>query len=159
DNCEHLVQACAELVEALLLYCPRLSVLATSREALGVSGEVNWRVPSLSVPPFSLARAETLSQYEAVRLFVERAVRSYPRFQVTSANAQAVGDVCRRLDGIPLAIELAAAWVQTLSIEEIAARLDDCFRLLVGGSRTAPPRQQTLRGAIDWSYDRLSSVE
>jgi predicted ATPase len=106
DNCEHLIQPCAELVEALLLYCPQLAVLATSREALGVMGEVNWRVPTLAVPPFPVPRPDELSQYHATQLFVERAAAIRPDFQVTSGNAPAVAEVCRRLDGIPLAIEL-----------------------------------------------------
>jgi predicted ATPase/transcriptional regulator with XRE-family HTH domain/Tfp pilus assembly protein PilF len=159
DNCEHLVQACAELAEALLSACPELRILATSREPLGVAGEVTRRVPSLTVPPPPPPPPEQLSQYEAVRLFVERAVAARADFRVTNANAPAVAQVCWRLDGIPLAIELAAAWVRTLSVEQLAARLDDCFGLLVGGSRTAPPRQQTLRGAIEWSYGLLSEPE
>ena len=161
DNCEHLVQTCAELAEALLGACPALRMLATSREPLGVAGEVTWRVPSLGLPPPPPPQPplEQLSQYAAVRLFVERAVAARPDFQVTNTNAPAVAQVCWRLDGIPLAIELAAAWVRTLSVEQLAARLDDRFRLLVGGSRTAPARQQTLRGTIEWSNGLLDEVE
>ncbi len=159
DNCEHLVQACAELVEALLSACPDLRILATSREPLGLAGEVTWRVPSLGLPKPPPPPVEELSKYEAVRLFIERAVAARPDFEVTATNAPAVAEVCWRLDGIPLGIELAAAWVRTLSVEQLAARLDDRFQLLVGGSRTAPPRQQTLRGAIDWSYALLSEPE
>jgi predicted ATPase/DNA-binding XRE family transcriptional regulator len=159
DNCEHLINACAQLAETLLSNCPELTILATSREPLSVSGEVTWRVPSLRVPTPPPPPPEQLSQFEAVRLFIERATAARPDFQVTNANAPAVSQVCWRLDGIPLAIELAAAWVRTLSIEQLAARLDDRFRLLVGGSRTAPPRQQTLRGTIDWSYGLLSDAE
>jgi predicted ATPase/transcriptional regulator with XRE-family HTH domain len=159
DNCEHLIQACAELVETLLLGSGDLTILATSREPLRVTGEVTQRVSSLGLPPSPPPPPEQLSQYDAARLFVERALASRPDFQVTTANAPAVAEVCWRLDGIPLAIELAAGWVRTLSVEQLAARLDDRFRLLVGGNRTAPQRQQTLRGAIEWSYGLLSEPE
>ncbi len=160
DNCEHLLSACAELVEVLLRRCPDIRVLATSRAGLGIAGELTYRVPSLSAPesgpPDSLER---LKEYEAVRLFVERAVYHDPRFQVTQGNAAAVAQVCSRLDGMPLAIELAAARVNVLTAEQIAARLDDRFRLLTGGSRTDVPRQQTLRATMDWSYDLLTAQE
>jgi predicted ATPase len=161
DNCEHLVAACADLVTALLRACPQMRILATSREGLGVPGETLWRVPSLSVPQdiHHLPRAQELVLYDAVRLFVDRAMATVPGFAVTSENARAVVQVCQRLDGIPLAIELAAARVKVLAVEQIAARLDDRFRLLTGGSRTALPRQQTLRAAMDWSYDLLSQKE
>jgi predicted ATPase/class 3 adenylate cyclase len=160
DNCEHLVAACAHLTTALLLACPNLRILATSREALGVTGETTWRVPSLSVPdPQRLPPLDQFVQYEAVRLFIERAMANKPQFAVTSSNAPAVAQVCYRLDGIPLAIELAAARVKVLAVEQIAARLHDRFRLLTGGSRTALPRQQTLRAAMDWSYDLLAPKE
>jgi predicted ATPase len=160
DNCEHLVAACAHLTTALLRACPRLRILATSREALGVAGETTWRVPSLSIPdPQCLPSLDRLTEYEAVRLFIDRALASAPQFAVTSGNAAAVAQVCHRLDGIPLALELAAARVKVLAVEQIAARLDDRFRLLTGGSRTALPRQQTLRAAMDWSYDLLSQNE
>jgi predicted ATPase/DNA-binding CsgD family transcriptional regulator len=160
DNCEHLVAACARLVDALLRACPNLRMLATSREALGVTGETTWRVPSLSLPdPLHLPPLDHLKEYGAVRLFIDRAVASDPQFAVTTGNAPAVAQVCHRLDGIPLAIELAAARVKVLAVEQIAARLEDRFRLLTGGSRTALPRQQTLRAAMDWSYALLSEQE
>jgi non-specific serine/threonine protein kinase len=150
DNCEHLIGAAASLVDGLVQSCPDLHVLATSREPLAIEGEVTYRVPSLTV-----AEAES----EAARLFVERAQAAAPSFVLTDRNSATVVRICARLDGIPLAIELAAARVRALSVEQIAARLDDRFRLLTGGSRTALPRQQTLRGAIDWSYDLLSDPE
>jgi predicted ATPase/class 3 adenylate cyclase len=160
DNCEHLLSACAQLVESLLHACPQLRVLASSREGLGIGGEQTYPVPSLSLPdPQRLPALDELQEYEAVRLFAERAGLSQPRFAVTAANAPSVVQVCRRLDGIPLAIELAAARMKALPVEKIAERLDDCFRLLTGGSRTALPRQQTLRALIDWSYNLLSEPE
>lgn len=160
DNCEHLVEAAAQLVETLLRTCPQLHILASSREALGVAGETPFRVPSLSLPdPRHLPPIATLSHYEAVRLFIERAVTVLPSFSVTNQNALALAQVCHRLDGIPLAIELAATRVATLRVEQIATRLDNAFRLLTGGSRTALPRQQTLRALIDWSHDLLSDTE
>jgi len=160
DNCEHLIQACAELAEALLKACPQLQILATSRESLNVAGERAWSVPPLSLPePHQVASANQLSLCEAVRLFIERALSTRPSFALTDKNAPAVALLCRRLDGIPLAIELAAARVKALSVEEIAHRLDDCLRLLTVGSRTALPRQQTLQAAFDWSYDLLSEPE
>ena len=160
DNCEHVLAACAFLVRDLLRVCPNVSILATSREALGVPGEQTYRVPSLSLPdPKQTYTAEALGQYEAVRLFIDRAGLSHPSFAVTSQNAPAVAQICARLDGIPLAIELAAARVKSLSAEQIGTRLDDRFRLLTGGSRTALPRQQTLKAAIDWSYDLLTKSE
>jgi predicted ATPase len=134
-------------------------ILATSQEGLGVPGETLWRVPSLSLPDVhGLPPPKDLVLYEAVRLFVDRAMATAPGFAVTSQNAP-VAQVCQQLDGIPLAIELAAARVKVLAVEQIAARLDDRFRLLTGGSRMALPRQQTLRGAIDWSYNLLSEAE
>ena len=157
DNCEHLLIACADLVAALLRACPQVRILATSREGLertrgdAVAGPVALAArASRRLPP-----SEELVLYEAVRLFVERAAATTPGFTVTSENAPAVAQVCQRLDGIPLAIELAAARVKVLAVEQIAARLDDRFRLLTGGSRTVLPRHQTLRAAIDWSYDLL----
>src|SRR5262245_20169160 len=160
DNCEHLVDACARLVDRLLRACPRLRVLATSRERLGVPGELTWRVPPLSTPAErpDLSAAE-LAGADAVRLFVARASAVLPGFVLSDANAAAIAQICRRLDGMPLAIELAAVRTRTLSPGEIAARLDDRFRLLVGGSRTAPPRQQTLRATVGWSYDLLAADE
>ena len=160
DNCEHLVAACASLVADLLRSCPHVHVLATSREPLNVPGEQTYRVPSLSLPdPKTVQTVEALSQYEAVRLFIERAQAVQPSFTVTSGNAPAVAQVCFHLDGIPLAIELAAARIRSLSVEEVNRRLDSRFRLLTGGSRVALPRQQTLRALIDWSYDLLPELE
>lgn len=159
DNCEHLIEACAKLADDLLHACPQVKILASSREALGITGEVPYRVPSLSLPDARRATAENLSQYEAVRLFIDRAVTLQPAFAVSNQNAPAVAQICARLDGIPLALELAAARIKVLKAEQIAERLDDRFRLLTGGSRTALPRQQTLRAAIDWSYDLLSEQE
>ncbi|MBI1880268.1 MAG: helix-turn-helix domain-containing protein, partial [Chloroflexi bacterium] len=160
DNCEHLVEACAQLVEALLQTCPNLYILATSRETLGIAGEMTFPVPPLSTPdsrqPLPI---ETLLHYEAVCLFVERAATALPGFMMTDENAQAIAQVCHRLDGVPLALELAAARVKMLKVEQIAVRLADVFRLLTGGSRTAMPRQQTLRATIDWSYNLLPETE
>ena len=160
DNCEHLIEACAELAEALLRFCPELRVLATSREALGITGEVAWPVPSLSLPDLRrLPDIGSLPRYEATRLFVERAEAVKPTFALTEQNATAVAQVCYRLDGIPLAIELAAARTKVLSVEEVADRLDDCFRLLSAGGRTAMPRQHTLHATMDWSHELLSREE
>jgi predicted ATPase/transcriptional regulator with XRE-family HTH domain len=160
DNCEHLIQACADLVEALLRACPRLHVLATSREPLRVPGEVAWRVPSLETPdPAHLPSLEEAGGYEAVQLFVAQAAAAQPGFTLSPQNLPAVVQVCARLDGIPLAIEMAAARVQAMGVEEIVARLDRRFQLLTGGSRTALPRQQTLRATLDWSYHLLSPAE
>jgi predicted ATPase/class 3 adenylate cyclase/Tfp pilus assembly protein PilF len=159
DNCEHLVQGCAEVADALLRACPNLRILTTSREPLAVNGEATYRVPSLSLPELDrMPGLERLAESEAVRLFVDRAA-STTRFQLTSQNAPLVAHICQRLDGIPLAIELAAARVKVLSLDQIAVRLNDRFRLLTGGSRTAMPRQQTLRAAMDWSYALLSDAE
>jgi predicted ATPase/class 3 adenylate cyclase len=146
DNCEHLIEACARLADDLLHQCAGLKILASSREALGIAGEVAYRIPSLA-------------DSESTQLFVERARAANSNFKLTDSNASAIAQICHRLDGIPLAIELAAARARLLSAEQIAARLDDRFRLLVGGSRTALPRQQTLRALIDWSYDLLSDEE
>jgi predicted ATPase/class 3 adenylate cyclase/DNA-binding CsgD family transcriptional regulator len=160
DNCEHLIDACADLAGALIRECPGIRILSTSREPLGVPGETVWRVPSLAVPDrIGVATVENLTHYAAPRLFIERAVSARPDFTVTDHNATALAQVCWRLDGIPLAIELAAARISVLSLEQIAQRLDDLFRLLVSGQRTVQARQQTLRAAIDWSYDLLSETE
>jgi predicted ATPase/DNA-binding SARP family transcriptional activator len=153
DNCEHLVDASAELADALLRDCPELTILATSREALGVRGERAWLVPPLDVPQDGTLAEAAAS--EAVRLFVERAGDVVPDFTLSPENAPVIVDICRRLDGIPLAIELAAARVKVLAVSEIRDRLDDVFRLLTGGGRTAVPRHRTLRAAIDWSHDLL----
>jgi predicted ATPase/tRNA A-37 threonylcarbamoyl transferase component Bud32 len=162
DNCEHLAAACARLADALLRACPHLRILATSQEGLGVSGEIVWRIPTLSVPdvrPSLPPTKESAARFEAVRLFVERAVAAQPSFALTDANAPAVAQICHRLDGIPFAIELAAVRVKVLSVDKILARLEDRFQLLTGGSRTALARQQTLRAAVDWSYELLSPME
>jgi len=160
DNCEHVVAACAALATDLLRSCPQVRILASSRQALNVSGEQTFRVPSLTLPdPKQPQTVEGLSQYEAVTLFIERAQAVQPSFAVTTANAPAMAQVCFHLDGIPLAIELAAARVRSLAVEEINTRLDNRFRLLTSGSRTALPRQQTLRALIDWSYDLLTEPE
>jgi len=160
DNCEHLVEAAASLVDALLSSCPHLHVLATSREALDVAGEVRWAVPSLSVPASrSSLTAQELEGYASARLFLERASDRRPGFAATTENARAVAEICRRLDGIPLAIELAAARVGALSVEQISERLEDSLKLLTDGGRTTVPRQRTLRGALDWSYELLREQE
>jgi predicted ATPase len=158
DNCEHLLAACADLVETLLRAAPGLHVLATSREALAVTGEVIVPVPSLGIPPAD-TEVSDLEAFPAVRLFTDRARAVRASFSITPANAPAVVDVITHLDGIPLAIELAASRVKLLSVEQIASRLSDRFRLLSGGPRTAQPRQRTLRAALDWSFDLLSEDE
>ncbi len=159
DNCEHVVDAAAGLAGTLLQACQRLQILATSREILGTMGETPFRVPSLALPGGSEATLATLAECESVRLFVERARTAQPSFALTDANAGVIGRICRRLDGIPLAIELAAARVRLLKVDEIAARLDDSFRLLTGGSRTVLSRHQTLRALIDWSFNLLTADE
>jgi predicted ATPase/class 3 adenylate cyclase len=160
DNCEHLAQACAELARQLLRTAPKLKVLASSREHLRTSGEQVYAVPTLSLPEAQRAvTSDALGEFEATRLFVERAASAQPAFKASDANAATIAGICRQLDGIPLAIELAAARVRGLSVEAIAARLNDRFRLLGGGDRAALPRQQTLRALIDWSYDLLSDPE
>ena len=160
DNCEHLIRAFAEYAEQLLAACPKLKILATSIEALGLFNEMNWQVPSLPLPekqePLSLM---DLKEFASIELFNERASTAKPGFALDERNISTVSQICRRLDGIPLAIELAAARVKVLSVDEIAARLDDCFSLLTTGSRTAVPRHQTLRATIDWSYDLLTEAE
>lgn len=160
DNCEHLVAACAQLAHDLLSQCRDLKFLATSREPLGVAGELTWEVPTLTLPSSdALSSGEPLMQYEAIRLFVERAVAVNRHFSLNPHNAPAVLEICQRLDGMPLAIELAAARSKLLSPEQIAARLDERFALLTAGGRTAPTRQQTLRATLDWSYDLLTATE
>ena len=160
DNCEHLTGACAQLADALLHRCPELRLIATSREALGIAGEESYPVPPLRVPGLSNSlNPSDLLEYESIRLFIERARAVQPHFELNGANASAVTQICHRLDGIPLAIELAAARVKLFTPEQVAARLDDRFRLLTGGSRTALPRQQTLQALIEWSYDLLSAAE
>ena len=160
DNCEHLVAAAADFVDALLARCPNLRVLTTSREPLGITGEALHPVGPLAMPDEDATRtaAEAL-RYPAVRLFADRAAAGRPGFAVDDATVGAVLRICRALDGIPLAIELAAARLRSLSPDQIAARLDDRFRLLAGGSRAALPRHQTLRAVVDWSWDLLSDAE
>jgi non-specific serine/threonine protein kinase len=164
DNCEHLIEEAAQLADALLSACPHLRILATSREALGVEGELVWRVDPLSVPDADpdAHRAHSggeLARYEAVRLFVERARLRSPHFELTEENARVLVQISRQLEGMPLAIELAAARVRALSLEQIAQRLEDSLKLLRGDSRTAPQRQRTLRATLDWSYALLSEAE
>ena len=160
DNCEHLLGAVARLVDKVLDSCPCVRILATSREALGVEGEVRWLVPPLSAPePQDTPSSEELEGYESVRLFVERARGRDPAFSLNPHNAVAVTEICQRLEGIPLAIELAAARTGTLSVEQIAQRLTDSLKLLTGGTRTAVNRHRTLKEALDWSYDLLSEDE
>ena len=160
DNCEHLVEACAYLADALLGACPELRILATSREPLRTTGEVTWRVPSLTAPdPHRLPPVDELASYAAVRLFVERAQAVRSDFALGPENALHVARVCARLEGMPLALELAAARTRALAVAQIAERLDESFRLLVGGSRTAPSRQRTLEATLDWSYDLLTESE
>jgi predicted ATPase/class 3 adenylate cyclase len=160
DNCEHLISACAQVADTLLRVCPRLQILATSREALGLTGEHQYYVPTLTMPPpDSELVIENLNQSEAVRVFLDCAVLVRPAFKLTKANAFAIAQICRRLDGIPLAIELAATRVKGLNTEQIGARLDDRFSLLSTGNRTAVQRHQTLRANIDWSYNLLSEKE
>ncbi|HYN88546.1 MAG TPA: tetratricopeptide repeat protein [Ardenticatenaceae bacterium] len=160
DNCEHLVAACADLAERLLQDCPRLHILATSREPLGIAGEKIWLVPSLATPDaqHSLPFKE-LKQFEAVQLFNDRAKNALRTFELNEQNAAAVASVCHRLDGIPLAIEMAAARTTMLPVTQIAERLDDVFSLLAPGSRTVLPRHRTLRATLDWSYHLLSAQE
>lgn len=160
DNCEHLVEECARIVEVLIRACPKLRVLATSREALGIGGERSWLVPALSLPDErpTLTPDEAIVA-ESVRLFVDRARDVVPTFALTLANVAAVARICRRLDGLPLAVELAAARVGVLTPEQIAERLDDRFALLTSNARSALPRHRTLRAAVDWSYDLLSEPE
>jgi len=165
DNCEHLLSACVPLVDEWLKTCPHLRLLATSREALGLTGEQTYRVPSLAFPDLDRLPkkgkelASRVAPYDACRLFVERASLHMPGFGLTDHNAAAVAAICSRLDGIPLALELAAARVRAMPVEQIAARLEDRFRLLTGGNKTSLPRHQTLRSLIDWSYALLNASE
>jgi predicted ATPase/DNA-binding CsgD family transcriptional regulator len=160
DNCEHLIHCCAQAAESLLRACPQLCILATSREPLSVPGEVTWLVPSLPFPASSsLVPPEDLARFESVRLFAERARLARPRFALNQENAVAVAEICARLDGIPLAIELAAARARVFSATQIAAGLNDRFQLLTSGARTAVPRQQTLQASVAWSYDLLAEPE
>jgi predicted ATPase/DNA-binding XRE family transcriptional regulator len=160
DNCEHLIAACATCADVLLHAAPELRVLVTSREPLAIAGETTYRVPSLQVPdPEHLPPLAALAQCESVRLFVERGAAVLAGFTVTEANSPALGEICMRLDGVPLAIELAAARIKVLSVEELRARLGDRLRVLTGGSRIALPRHRTLRATLDWSYGLLAEPE
>jgi predicted ATPase/class 3 adenylate cyclase len=165
DNCEHVVAACARLAETLLRSCPQLRILSSSREPLSIAGETAWPLPPLSLPDHwrdltaGADAIDRLSDYEAVRLFIDRATLARPAFRVTNENIATIAQICWRLDGIALAIELAAARIRVLTLQQIIERLDDRFHLLTTGSRNAVPRQQTLRSLIDWSYDLLSEPE
>jgi predicted ATPase/DNA-binding SARP family transcriptional activator len=160
DNCEHLLEACAQFADGILRAAPQVQLLVTGRETVGIQGEQVLFVPSLQVPDsHSPADIEELARVESVRLFVERATAVCPQFELTNANAHAVAQICQRLDGIPLAIELAAARTRALSVGEIARRLDERFQLLIGSGRVTTPRHQTLRAALDWSYNLLSTPE
>ena len=161
DNCEHLRDACAEVAAALLAACPRLRLLATSRAALGLPGEAVWRVPSLRVPAalaglLSRRDLADLAAVPAVRLFLERVRQRQPGFTLATATASPIAEIARRLDGIPLALELAAARVAVLPVAELAARLDHALALLGGGARAAAPRHRTLRATLDWSHALLA---
>ena len=159
DNCEHLIDACAAFAASLLRAAPALRILATSREALNVPGEAVWRVPPLELPPESDALAsKDMLAFDALRLFADRAA-AVTSFQVTPENVTTVAEICRRLDGVPLAIELAAARVKILSVDQIRERLRDRFRLLAGDRRTVVARQRTLEATVDWSYDLLTETE
>src|SRR5258706_10542940 len=159
DNVEHLLEACVHLVDEIVRRCPDIAVLVTSRERLGMTGELTYRVPSLTVPGTNETEMpETTSRYEGVRLFVERAKLMRPDFDLTKENASCVASICARLDGMPLAIELAAPRLRSMSADELSQRLDPPFAFLTHGSRTAVPRHRTLRSTIDWSYDLLTHV-
>jgi len=159
DNCEHLLEACAELAEAMVRAGQGVRVLATSREPLGAAGEIMWRIPSLGTAPEDERSVERIAEYDAVKLFVERARAAGSDLQLDDANAHLVARICRRLDGIPLALELAAARLRALSLERLAEGLDDRFRLLTGGARTAVARQRTLLASVEWSHDLLEASE
>lgn len=160
DNCEHMIDECASIINTLLRSCKKLRIIASSREALRITGETTYRVPSFRLPdPKKSRTVEEVSEYEAVRLFIDRAVAIKNDFKITDANANKVAKLVSQLDGIPLAIELAAARVKVLTVEEIYEKLSNRFTLLTGGNRTALPRQKTLRAMIDWSYDLLSEPE
>jgi predicted ATPase/DNA-binding SARP family transcriptional activator len=163
DNCEHVIDACAQLAETLLRACPGVSILATSREPLRIEGETTWSVPALSLPDKELLSNtdsySQITQFEAVRLFSERAALAFPAFTLTPGNAAAVVEICRKLDGLPLAIELAAARVKVLRVEQIADRLDDRFNLLKAAQRRSDARHQSLRAVMDWSFELLAPAE
>jgi predicted ATPase/DNA-binding SARP family transcriptional activator len=176
DNCEHLTGGCREVADRLLTRCPRLHILATSREPLGAAGESRWPLPPLTVPPLAeraqawpadeqdgaiaaTGAAALLAGSEAMQFFLDRARAVLPGFEITDGNAELIGQLCRRLDGLPLAIELAAAKLRVMAVSQVLAGLDDVFKLLVGGRQGAPVRHQTLRAALDWSYDMLQPAE
>ena len=158
DNCEHLLDACTQLIETLLTNCPNLRILTTSREILKMEGEATYYLPSLSTPEESDS-LETISEYESIQLFVERAALVHSTFQLTKENARAIGDICRRIDGIPLAIELIVARVNILKVEEISNQLQKSFAILANNNRTTLSRHQTLRASIDWSWSLLTDAE
>jgi predicted ATPase/Tfp pilus assembly protein PilF len=160
DNCEHLVEACSQMANALLRSCPNLSILTTSRETIGIGGETIFQLQPMIIPGEDIIPTQdNIEDYEALHLFIERAQDICPGFQATEGNVPAINHICRRVDGIPLAIELTVARTRMMGIEEIALRLEDRFRLLTGGNREALPRHQTLRGCIDWSYELLTEEE
>ena len=160
DNCEHLLERCAVITETLLSYCPKLKIISTSREPFNIQGEIIYKIPPLSMPDKIRNKSfEDLSEYESVKLFLERANSVNANFQLTHDNIYDVAELCKKLDGIPLAIELAAKRINVLPVDKILARLDDRFKLLTGGSSTALPRQKTLKALIDWSYDMLNPNE
>jgi predicted ATPase/DNA-binding winged helix-turn-helix (wHTH) protein len=159
DNCEHVIDAAAKLAEALVHQCPDIAVLATGRESLRIEGEYAYRVPALNVPPDAEREPAAVLEHSAVRLFIARTAAAHTGFVPTAANLPLIAAICRRLDGIPLAIEFAAARAATLGLEQVLSRLDDRFALLAGGRRTALPRHQTLRATLDWSYQLLLEPE
>src|SRR5689334_17821689 len=159
DNCEHVLADCSALAGAMLRHCAHLTIVATSREPLGVAGELRWRVPPLAAPADASVQPSELLGYAAVQLLVARAQSALPHFALTSDNAQTVARICTRLDGIPLALELAAARAGTIPLDAIADRLDDRFRLLTRGDRAAVPRQQTLAATVEWSHELLTDDE
>ncbi|MDV7355992.1 protein kinase [Rhodococcus oxybenzonivorans] len=159
DNCEHLIEAAAELAEALLRTCPELRILATSREQLGIRGEAAMRVPPMTVPDPDLPSLKGLPQYEAVTLFLERAAAATPEFELTEDNQGAVAQICARLEGLPLPIELAAVRLRAMTADQVAQRLTDRYRMLTVGNRGTPTRQQTLRLCIDWSHELCTAAE
>jgi predicted ATPase/DNA-binding NarL/FixJ family response regulator len=159
DNCEHVLETCAQLATSIVSLCPGVTILATSREVLGIASEAVWRVDPLGVPEPALTSAQSALESEAVRLFMERAVAAAPGFTLIDQNAQGVAHICRRLDGLPLALELAAARLRAMSVDDIAQRLDRRFELVSGGDRTAASRHRTLRALVDWSYDLLDADE
>ena len=160
DNAEHLLDACAQLAESLLRRCERLTILVTSRERLGITGELIYRVPSLSVPDQETDQTpESIAAYESAQLLIERARLHRPDFAISARNSAAIASICRRLDGVALALELVAPRMRTLSVDELSHRLDQRFELLTAGSRTALPRHRTLRSLMDWSYDLLNDAE